>query len=65
MKEAVTPKFYRARAVPYALQEGVEEEYNRLERDGIIRKVEFSNWATPMVHVPKSVYKQMKQFYAI
>ena len=39
--------------MPYALQQAVEEEYNRLERDGIIRKVEFSDWATPMVHVPK------------
>ena len=40
--------------MPYALQQAVEDEYNRLERDGIIRKVEFSDWATPMVHVPKS-----------
>ena len=40
--------------MPYALQQAVEEECNRLERDGIIRKVEFSDWATPMVHVPKS-----------
>jgi len=40
--------------VPYALQQAVEDEYNRLERDGIIRKVEFSDWATPMVNVSKS-----------
>ena len=25
-----------------------------MERDGIIRKVEFSEWETPMVHVRKS-----------
>ena len=53
LKEGVSPKFFRARTVPYALQQAVEDEYNRLERDGIIRKVEFSDWATPMVHVPK------------
>ena len=39
--------------MPYALQQAVEE-YNGLERDGMICKVEFSDWATPTVHVPKS-----------
>jgi len=54
LKDGVSPKFFRARTVPYELQQAVEEEYNHLERDVIIRKVEFSDWATPMVHVPKS-----------
>ena len=54
MKQEVTPKLYKARTMPYALQEAVKEEYNRLERYGIIKKVEFSDWATPMVNVPKS-----------
>ena len=40
--------------MPCALQQAGEEEYDRLEQDGIIDKVEFSDWATPMVHVPKS-----------
>lgn len=53
MKEGAS-RFLKARTVPYALQQAVEEEYNPLERDGIIRKVEFSEWATPMVHVRKS-----------
>jgi len=54
MKEGASTKFFRPPTEPYALQQAVEEEYNRLERDGIIKKVEFSEWATPMVHVPKS-----------
>ena len=54
LKQRASPKFFKARTVPYALQQAVEEEYNRLERDGIISKVEHSEWATPMVHVPKS-----------
>ena len=29
-------------------------EYNRLEAEGIVERVEFSEWATPMVHVPKA-----------
>ena len=54
MKAEGQPKFYKARPVPYALQEAVEAEYNRLEFEGIVEKVEFSEWATPMVHVPKA-----------
>ena len=40
--------------IPYALQEAVEAEYNRLESEGIGEKVEFSKRATPMVHVQKT-----------
>ena len=54
LKDGVIPKFCKARPVPYALQPTVEEEYDRLEREGIIEKVEFSEWGTPMVHIPKS-----------
>lgn len=51
VKQGVSTKVLRARTVPYALGPPVEEEYNHLEQDGIIRKVEFSKWASPMVHV--------------
>ena len=54
MKPDARPRFCKARAVPYALQEAVEAEYNRLESEGIVERVEFSEWATPMVHVPKA-----------
>ena len=54
MKSDAQPKFCKARPVPYAPQEAVEAEYSRLEAEGIVEKVEFSEWATPMVHVPKS-----------
>ena len=54
MKDGVQPKFCKARPMSYALQESVEAEYNRLETEGIVdlEKVEFGEWATPMVHVP-------------
>ena len=54
MKPDACPKFCKARPVPYALQEVVEAEYNCLESEGIVERVEFSEWATPMVHVPKA-----------
>lgn len=54
VEQGPCPKFFRARTVPYALQPAVGEEYNRLECDGIITKVEFSKWAIPLVHVLKS-----------
>ena len=54
MKPDARPKFCKARPVPYALQEAVEAEYNRLESEGIVERVEFSEWATPMVRVPKA-----------
>ena len=55
MKPDARPKFCKARPVPYAFQEAVEAEYNRLESEGIVKRVEFSEWATPMVHVPKQM----------
>ena len=53
MKPDAQPKFCRARPVPYALHEAVDAEYHRLESECIVEKVEFSEWATPMLHVPK------------
>ena len=49
----VRPKFFKPRSVPYALREPIEEELDRLEREGIIDKVTHSEWATPLVAVPK------------
>ncbi|XP_046563364.1 uncharacterized protein K02A2.6-like [Haliotis rubra] len=50
----VNPRFCRARPVPYALREAVEKEIDRLEKEWIIRKVEKSDLATPIVVVPKA-----------
>ena len=39
LKENAVPKFRKARTVPFALKEAIEQELNRLEQDGIIEKV--------------------------
>ncbi|XP_013396381.1 uncharacterized protein K02A2.6-like [Lingula anatina] len=54
VKEDASPVFCKARPVPYALKPAIEAELNRLEQSGIIEKVDHSEWAAPIVVVPKS-----------
>ena len=53
LKENATPKFCKARPVPFAVQQQIEEELNRLQSQGIIEPVSHSEWATPVVPFPK------------
>ena len=53
LKEDSQAHFYEARAVPYALRPKVEAELRRLHNEGILTKVEWNEWATPIVPVPK------------
>ena len=39
--------------MPCALKEPIEEELQRLENFGVIEKVSFSEWASPVVSVSK------------
>ena len=41
------------RSVPYAAKEAIENELDRLETSGILKKVSHSDWAAPIVVVPK------------
>ncbi|XP_069128677.1 uncharacterized protein [Argopecten irradians] len=50
----VKPIFCKARPVPFALRESLEKELDRLESQRIISKVDRSDWATPIVIVPKA-----------
>jgi hypothetical protein len=54
MQDGVQPKFYKAREVAYALRPRVEEELDRLQQEGVISPVQFSNWATSIVPLPKA-----------
>lgn len=54
LREDCSPKFFRPRTVPYALRDAVEGDLNRLEQLDIIDKVSHSDWASPIVPVPKA-----------
>ncbi|OON17274.1 retroviral aspartyl protease, partial [Opisthorchis viverrini] len=47
------PRFLKARSLPYLMRPKVEEELDRLQREGIIQSTEFSEWATPIVAILK------------
>ena len=53
LKQQVTPRFCNARTVPYALREKIEVELERLQKEGIIEPVLFSELAAPIVPVIK------------
>ena len=48
------PRFYKASAVLYALQPKVEAALKKLEANGVIKPVQFSQWVAPIVPVVKS-----------
>ena len=48
-----TPKFSKAHPVPYSMKVKIEEELDRLLSLGILKPVQFSEWATRIVPVLK------------
>ena len=53
LKENSAPKFVKARPVPYSLKDKIDKELDKLLNQGVIEKVNTSDWATPIVPVPK------------
>ena len=50
----VQPKFFKPWPLPYALKDKVEKELLRLQESGVIKPIQFSDWAAPIVPVVKS-----------
>ena len=53
VKENATPIFHRPRSIPFAIRKAVEGELTSLVEAGIPEKVDHSEWASPIVPVPK------------
>ncbi|XP_037505852.1 uncharacterized protein K02A2.6-like [Rhipicephalus sanguineus] len=49
LEEGATPKFCKARPVPLAYQEPMEEELDRLQKQGILEPTQHAEMATPSV----------------
>ena len=54
LKPGTQPVFRRAHSVPYALKEVVGRELDRLEECGVLRRVDYADWAAPIVPVHKN-----------
>ena len=48
------PKFMKARTVPFAMKAAVELGIEKMENEGILKSVPFSEWTGPVVIVLKS-----------
>ena len=53
VKSDATPKFYRPRPIPLSMKEKVEADLERKEKLVILQKTKTSEWAAPIVPVPK------------
>ncbi|KAK9751536.1 hypothetical protein QE152_g4947 [Popillia japonica] len=51
LKKDTQPFFIKARKVPYALLTKVENELDHLEKEGVLEKVNSSEYATPIAPI--------------
>lgn len=54
VKENAKPKFFKPRPMPFSLKDGVARELSRLQELGVLEKVDYSDWAAPIVPVRKA-----------
>jgi hypothetical protein len=54
LKPDASPIFAKRRTVPFAFKVKVENELNRLEKEGVITLVDNNDWRTPLVPVLKN-----------
>ncbi|XP_072142311.1 uncharacterized protein [Dermacentor andersoni] len=53
LKEGASPKFLKARLVPFAMRASTEAQIDKYVEDGIWEPVQHADWATPLVWVRK------------
>lgn len=60
LKEGTVPVFLRHYEIAYALKDKVEMELDNLVKMGILESVSYSEWASPIVVVPKIKTNQVR-----
>lgn len=58
--ESVKPKFFKARPVPLAMKQLVEDEINRQVQKGVLKPITHSEWAAPVVTIVKPDKKSVR-----
>ncbi|UYV85054.1 hypothetical protein LAZ67_X004411 [Cordylochernes scorpioides] len=53
LRKDANPRFFRARNVPHVMRNAIEKELENLEAQGVITKIERSDWAAPIVPIMK------------
>lgn len=53
LRSSATPKFCKARPIPFAIKDTIGAKLDHLEEAGVLECVSHSDWATPIVTVPK------------
>ena len=54
------PQFFRPRPVPYSMRSLIEQELERLVQSGVLKPVQFADWAAPIVPVLKGDKKSVR-----
>ena len=58
--ETIMPKFFKARPVPLAMKQLVEDEINRQVQKGVLEPITHSEWAGPVVTIVKADKKSVR-----
>ena len=53
LKEHAEPRFFKPHPIPFAIKDRVGRELDRLEKSGVLHRVDYADWAAPIVPVPK------------
>ena len=62
LKDNVKPVFKPKRKVPFSSLETIDRELQRLEENGVIKNVDYSEWASPTVYVKKNKIRVFADF---
>lgn len=54
LKPGAIPRFLKAAVPPYALRPKIEEKFKEMVENGIVKPVDYSDWGTQLVVVPKN-----------